>query len=155
MRDELISKIEKEKIIVIVRGIEKEKLIPLAESMYDGGIRLLEVTFDAMGVIGDEETAKNIELLVNHFGDRLSVGAGTVISEKQVELTKKAGGEFIISPDTYSGVIAKTREFEMVSMPGALTPSEIQAANRFGAAFPCNKFGCRLCTCGESSTFTY
>lgn len=135
MRDELISKIETEKIIVIVRGIEKEKLIPLAESMYDGGIRLLEVTFDAMGVIGDEETAKNIELLVNHFGDRLSVGAGTVISEKQVELTKKAGGEFIISPDTYSGVIAKTREFEMVSMPGALTPSEIQAANRFGADF--------------------
>jgi 2-dehydro-3-deoxyphosphogluconate aldolase/(4S)-4-hydroxy-2-oxoglutarate aldolase len=58
-----------------------------------------------------------------------------VLTEKQVELTYNAGGEFIISPDTYEAVIKKTKELGMVSMPGALTPSEIQSAVRYGADF--------------------
>ncbi|MBQ7399785.1 MAG: bifunctional 4-hydroxy-2-oxoglutarate aldolase/2-dehydro-3-deoxy-phosphogluconate aldolase [Clostridia bacterium] len=145
MRERIINTIEKEKIITIVRNVDKNKLIPLAEAMYDGGIRLLEVTYDAKGVVSDEETAKNIEMLVSHFEGKMYIGAGTVITEKQVELTKKAGGGFIISPDTYDAVINKTRELEMVSMPGALTPTEIQAAHRYGAdfvkLFPITNFG--------------
>lgn len=89
MRDGIIKAVENEKIIVIVRGVEKEKLIPLAEAMYLGGIRLIELTFDAKGEVSDEETAKNIEMLSNYFKGKLTVGAGTVITEKQVELTKK------------------------------------------------------------------
>ena len=135
MREKVIEAIEKNKIVVIVRGVAKEKLIPLAEAMYKGGIRLLEVTYNANGNPTDEETAENIKMLANHFEGRMYIGAGTVITEKQVELTKKAGGQFIISPDTYENVIRKTRELDMVSMPGALTPSEIQAAHRYGADF--------------------
>ena len=60
MRDKVIKAIENEKIIVIVRGVESEKLIPLAEAMYEGGIRLLEITYSANGKISDEETAENI-----------------------------------------------------------------------------------------------
>ncbi len=135
MRDKIIQKVEKEKIITIVRGLKKEQLIPMAEAMYEGGIRLLEITYDAKGVVSDEDTAKNIEMLSSHFDGRMYIGAGTVITEKQVELTQKAGGKFIISPDTYDRVINKTRDLELVSMPGALTPSEIQAAHRAGADF--------------------
>jgi len=135
MRERVIEAVEREKIIVIVRGVEKERLIPLAEAMYEGNIRLLEVTYSADGRVSDEETAKNIEMLSKHFEGRMFIGAGTVITEKQVELTKKAGGKFIISPDTYENVIKKTRELEMVSMPGALTSSEIQKAHRCGADF--------------------
>ena len=135
MREKIIEAIEKYKVITIVRGIESDKLIPLAEAMYDGGIRLLEITYSANGSTSDEETAKNIEMLSKHFEGRMFIGAGTVITEKQVELTKNAGGKFIISPDTYENVIKKTRELGMVSMPGALTPSEIQEASRFGADF--------------------
>ena len=135
MREKIIQAIEKQRIITIVRGIKSEKLIPLAEAMYDGGIRLLEITYDAKGIISDDETAHNIEMLAKHFEGRMYIGAGTVITEKQVELTKKAGGGFIISPDTYESVIRKTRELGMVSIPGALTPSEIQAAHRYGADF--------------------
>ena len=123
MRSRVIEAIEREKIIVIVRGVAADKLIPLAEAMYEGGIRLLEVTYSADGSVSDEETAKNIEMLSKHFEGRMYIGAGTVITEKQVELTKKAGGKFIISPDTYENVIRKTRELDMVSMPGALTPT--------------------------------
>ena len=57
------------------------------------------------------------------------------MTEKQVELTKNAGGEFIISPDTYKEVIEKTNELDMVSIPGALTPTEIRNAVRYGADF--------------------
>ena len=123
------------KIIVIVRGVESEKLIPLAEAMYDGGIRLLEITYSADSSVSDEDIAANIKALADHFGDRMYIGAGTVLTEKQVKLTKEAGGCFIISPDTNSDVIRKTKELDMVSMPGALTPTEIQKAHISGADF--------------------
>ena len=135
MREKVIEKIEKEKIIAIVRGVESEKLIPFAEAVYAGGIRLLEITYSADGSVSDEETAKNIQKLSEQFDGRKHIGAGTVLKEKQVELTKSAGGRFIISPDTYPEVIRKTRELDMVSIPGALTPSEIQSAHRAGADF--------------------
>ena len=135
MRDKIIEKIKAEKIIVIVRGVKKDKLVPLAEAMYQGGIRLLEVAYDANGDVSDEDTAKSIEVLADYFTDRMYIGAGTVITQKQVELTKSAGGGFVISPDTYNSVINKTRELEMVSIPGALTPTEIQTAHRYGADF--------------------
>ncbi len=144
--DTTIKKIQEDKIIVIVRGVSKEKIIPLARAMYEGGIRLIECTYDAGGVISDEETASNIEMLVKHFGQEMVVGAGTVLTQKQVELTKKAGGKFIISPDTNPEVIKKTKELGLVSIPGALTPTEIASANRFGAdfikIFPVGSMGC-------------
>lgn len=142
---ELIKKIEEEKIIVIVRGVKKENLIPLATAMYNGGIKLLELTYSANGSISDEETAENIRILSEQFAGKMDIGAGTVLTEKQVELTKKAGGKFIISPDSYDKVIKKTKELGLVSMPGALTPSEIQSAHRAGAdfikLFPIDNFG--------------
>ena len=135
MRNKVIESIEKNRIITIVRGVKSDKLIPLAEAMYEGGIRLLEITYSANGSVSDEETAKNIEMLSKHFEGRMFIGAGTVLTEKQVDLTKNAGGQFIISPDTCENVIKKTRELCMVSMPGALTPTEIQNAHRYGADF--------------------
>ena len=135
MRDKIINSVLENKIIVIVRGVAQDKLIPLAQAMYEGGIRLLEITFSADGSTSDEATRDNIKMLVDHFGDRLHIGAGTVLTEKQVELVKEAGGKFIISPDTNERVIKRTRELSLVSMPGALTPTEIMAAHTAGADF--------------------
>lgn len=134
-KQEVIDLIEKEKIIVIVRGVEKDKLIPLAEAMYNSGIRLLEITYDANQSPTDEQTAQNIKMLADHFKDKMLIGSGTTVKESQVELTKNAGGKFIISPDTYDAVIKKTCECGLVSIPGAVTPSEIQTAHRCGADF--------------------
>lgn len=134
-KQEVAKEIFEKKLVVIVRGVAREKLIPLAEAMYEGGIRLMEITYDSSGAVDNKETASNIELLVKHFGNKMHIGAGTVLTNEQVELTKNAGGEFIISPDTCESVIRKTCESDMVSMPGALTPSEIQAAYRYGADF--------------------
>ncbi|MBQ9977835.1 MAG: bifunctional 4-hydroxy-2-oxoglutarate aldolase/2-dehydro-3-deoxy-phosphogluconate aldolase [Clostridia bacterium] len=133
--ENIIERIEKEKIITIVRGIPREKLLPLAQAMYDGGIRLIECTYDASQKVSNTEIASNIELLVNHFGNKMIVGAGTVLTENQVELTEKAGGKFIISPDTNPNIIKRTKELGLVSIPGALTPTEITTAVRAGADF--------------------
>ena len=135
MRQQVIEKILNEKIVVIVRGVEKDKLIPLAEAMYNGGVRLLELTFDSSERISDEETTDSIKMLKKHFGDRMYIGAGTVTKIEQVEYTRNAGGEFIISPDTNAEIIKKTLELDMVSIPGAMTPTEIQTAHRSGADF--------------------
>lgn len=135
MREETIHAIEKEKLIVIVRGVSREHLIPLAEAIYEGGIRLMEITYDASGKTSDEETASRIALLTEHFGDRMMIGAGTVLTETQVTLTKSAGGRFVISPNTDMGVIWRTKLMDMVSIPGALTPTEAQTAHLAGADF--------------------
>ncbi|WP_143442559.1 bifunctional 4-hydroxy-2-oxoglutarate aldolase/2-dehydro-3-deoxy-phosphogluconate aldolase, partial [Klebsiella pneumoniae] len=87
------------------------------------------------GKINDEEIASGIEMLAEHFKGEMLVGAGTVLTERQVELTRKAGGKFIISPDTNPDIIKKTKEMGLVSIPGALTPSEIVTASRAGADF--------------------
>lgn len=134
-KEEIINAVEKEKIVAIIRGVEKEKLIPLAEALYNGGIRLLEITYSANGSVSDEETAESIKALVDHFGDRMYIGAGTVLTKKQVRLTRGAGGCFIISPDTNADVIRETFLCQMVSMPGALTPTEIRNAYDCGADF--------------------
>ncbi len=135
MCEQVKKSIEENKIVVIVRGVEKENLIPLAQAMYDGGIRLLELTFDATGKVSDAETAQNIKMLSEHFEGKMYIGAGTVLSKEQVLLTKENGGKFIISPDANIEVIKYTKELGLVSMPGALTPTEIQAAHRAGADF--------------------
>lgn len=134
-REEIIQKILDKKLIVIVRGLEKEKMLPLAEAMYEGGIRLIEVTYAANGSIPEEVTAECICSISEHFGDEMLVGAGTVLTPAQVERTKAAGGSFIISPNVNVEVIQKTRELGMVSMPGALTPTEIENAHEYGADF--------------------
>lgn len=135
MKQNVINQILEEKLIVIVRGIKSDVIIPLAEAMYAGGIRALELTYNASNAEEDEEVAGNIKRLTEHFGDKMMIGAGTVLNTKQVELTKAAGGKFIISPNVNKKVIEKTCELGMVSIPGALTPTESVDAYEAGADF--------------------
>ncbi|MBR4768484.1 MAG: bifunctional 4-hydroxy-2-oxoglutarate aldolase/2-dehydro-3-deoxy-phosphogluconate aldolase [Lachnospiraceae bacterium] len=135
MRETVIREIEEHKLIVIARGVARNQLAPLGEALYEGGVRFLEITYQTDGSITDDETEENIRLLSETFCGRLFVGAGTVLTPLQVERTARAGGTFVISPDTFEPVIRKTRELGLVSIPGAMTPSEIQGANRAGADF--------------------
>lgn len=135
MRESIIDLIEKEKIIAIVRGAEPEQCEAVAKALYAGGIRLMEITYDQRRPESWQATANAIGALARECEGRMFVGAGTVTSPELVELTAKAGGAFIISPDTDVAVIKKTRELGLVSMPGAMTPSEIKTAHNAGADF--------------------
>jgi 2-dehydro-3-deoxyphosphogluconate aldolase/(4S)-4-hydroxy-2-oxoglutarate aldolase len=134
-REKIIADIEKNKIVVIMRGFTKEELLKSVEAMAQGGIGLVEVTFDQSGKVPNERTADDIKMLSETFRGRVRIGAGTVMTKKQVELAYEAGAEFIISPDCYKEVIERTRELSMVSMPGAFTPTECANAVRWGADF--------------------
>ena len=129
-----LDMILKYKLIAILRGVKQEELLPLCEALYQGGIRLVEVTYAADGT-QNPETAAKIRLLADHFADRMAIGAGTVVSSEQVAMTHEAGGSFIISPNTVESVIQKTKELGMISIPGALTPTEVSVAHDLGADF--------------------
>ena len=77
MKDAVIRNILENKLIVIIRGVEDEKLLPLVKAMYDGGVRLVELTYDNSGKVEDEHTAENIAMLKKYFGDIMNIGAGT------------------------------------------------------------------------------
>lgn len=135
MKNKTISEILVNKVIIILRGVEREKLIPLLEALYSGGIRLAEITYSADGGTPDAVVANNIRLLSEAFDGRVTVGAGTVLTKEQVRLTAEAGGKFIISPDTNEAVIKESVRLGLVSIPGALTPTEAQSAHSYGADF--------------------
>lgn len=133
------------KIIAILRGVPEDRLTDVLDAIYDGGIRLAEITYDRTGRVSDEKTAENIKKAVKHTEGRMYIGAGTVLTEKQVRLTKESGGRFIISPDTNPDIITATKNAGLYSLPGAMTISEIVTAHNAGAdfvkLFPADTFG--------------
>ena len=135
MREETIQSILNHKLIVIVRGVPVKSIVRTAEAMVKGGIRLLEITFDAQHRERNEETAEAIRLLNRTFSGVLRVGAGTVLSPLQLQMAQQAGAEYIISPDTNEEIIRRTQKCGLVSIPGAMTPTEIQTAHAAGADF--------------------
>lgn len=135
MREAIIQKILDKKIIAIVRGVYGEDCVRLAKALYDGGIELLEVTFDQSRPEALEQTTDTIRRLVAELGDRMAFGAGTVTSLEMLELARQAGAQFVVSPDTQEAVIRGTVESGMVSIPGAMSPTEILSAHSYGADF--------------------
>lgn len=145
LREETIQLALKEKVIAIVRGVAGSACLDLAQALYDGGVRMMEVTYDQRDPGSWHETADAIHAISERFDGRLLAGAGTVTTPELVELSRSAGARFIISPDTNPAVITRTRELELVSMPGAMTPTEIAEAHRLGAdivkLFPASVLG--------------
>ena len=135
MREQIIQKVLDKKIVAIVRGVYGEDCVNLARALCEGGIELLEVTFDQSKPESLNRTSDTIRQLVQALGDKMIFGAGTVTTLEMLELAKNAGAQFVVSPDTNEEVIKATVAAGMVSMPGALTPTEIVTAHRYGADF--------------------
>lgn len=134
MRDYLIELVLKTKVVAIVRGLESG-YEGLAQALYDGGVRAIEVTFNQKDPSQWSKTTNAIRGIKALMGDKMAVGAGTVTSTELVKLAYDAGAQFIVSPDVDPEVICLTRELGLVSMPGAMTPTEIKQAHNAGADF--------------------
>ena len=145
MREAVIQKILDKKAIAIVRGYTPEEVLNLAKALYAGGVELLEVTFDQKSAEARQVTVETLKLLNKELGDKMCFGTGTVTTVEMVRLTAEAGGKFVISPDMDPEVIKETRRLGLVSIPGALTPTEIKQAWVNGAdfvkVFPVNAMG--------------
>ena len=135
MRERVIEAVMREKVISIVRAPDPETFPRAIDALYRGGIRLIEVTFDRSGKIPKEKTAEAIAYIRKTYGERMLVGAGTVTSEEDVRIASDAGAAFIISPGFDRRVVEYTRRLGLVSMPAAMTPTEILSAIDAGADF--------------------
>lgn len=131
----VISRIKEQKIVAIIREVEEEQLIEVVKALIKGGVTLLEITFDHAESQYVESTSNKIRRVVDYFGDQVCVGAGTVLTQAEVEAAVGAGAEFIISPNVNEQVIAATLKCSKVSIPGALTPTEAVNAHTAGADF--------------------
>ena len=114
-------------LIAIIRGVTPDEVEAIGEAIYQGGIRIIEVPLNS------PEPLQSISRLARKFGDRMLVGAGTVLDPAEVRKIGDAGGRIIVSPDTNPDVIAATAKAGLVSSPGYFTPSEAFAAIRAGA----------------------
>ena len=133
MSSEVMQRIMDGKIIAIIRGISSDKIVSLVEAMRKGGVQCAEVTFDQSSEEAARDTLVSIRKLSEHFGDSVCVGAGTVMTAEQARLAAEAGAKYIISPNVDDDVIKETKRLGLVSIPGALTPTEVAHAYSVGA----------------------
>ncbi|SDH64951.1 2-dehydro-3-deoxyphosphogalactonate aldolase [Pseudomonas flavescens] len=125
-------------LIAILRGITPEEIVPVGLALYEAGFRLIEIPLNSA------QPLQSIGLLAAELGDRALIGAGTVLSTRQVEEVAQAGGRLIVSPNCNPEVIRATRRAGLFSSPGVATPSEGFAALEAGAQvlklFPAEQF---------------
>lgn len=126
-------------VVAIVRGIRSEEALAHAEALYAAGVRGVEVPLNS------PEPLESIRALAKAYGDRMAVGAGTVLSAKQVEAVCEAGGRIIVAPNTAPEVIRRAVALGLDPAPGFATPSEaftaIEAGARHLKLFPAQTYG--------------
>lgn len=126
-------------IVAILRGIRPDEIIEVAGTLYDAGIRIIEVPLNS------PEPLESIAKLTAVFEESCLCGAGTVLIPEQVDLVAAAGGKLIVSPDSNEAVIRRAVELGLVPAPGFATPTEAFSAIRAGAKvlklFPAAAYG--------------
>lgn len=131
--------IERIGIMPVLRARSAKEGHALVEALMAGGITVMEVTMTVPGAV---ELLRDLK---KEFGDKLLLGSGTVIDAEQAATTIDAGAEFVVSPSFHPDVVAMTKELGKVSIPGALTPTEVITAWRADAdyvkIFPCSAVG--------------
>lgn len=121
------TQILENKIIAIIRGANPDDVVSIAEALYEGGIRILEVTMNSANPLSV------IEQVTGKLGDKMIIGAGTVLDAGMAGNAFHAGARFILSPILDEAVIEAAKRLGIVSIPGAYTATEIYKAHQAGA----------------------
>lgn len=149
MKTTVLEAVRRHRVTAILRGLDRERLEPVVDALFAGGIRLLEVTFNQKSPTCLADTAWAIGYAKSAYGGELYVGAGTVMSVEQVMAAKGAGAEFILAPNVDFQVIRAAVDQGMCAIPGAMTPTEIAQAYSAGAElvklFPAGNLGLGYC----------
>lgn len=139
MREKTTKTLEQVGLIPVLRASSVELGHALVDAMMAGGVTVVEVTMTVPNAL------TLLRELKQRHGEKLLLGSGTVTDEVQAAATIDAGAEFVVSPSLHLDVIAKTKELGRISIPGALTPTEVITAWRAGAdyvkVFPCSAMG--------------
>lgn len=135
MKEEIVKSVLDKKVVAIIRGFAPEVCLRLAEAYAEGGIGLVEVTFNQKSPESWKDTAAAIAAIRERFAGTLRVGAGTVLTTEQLSMMEQAGGEYMITPNVNAALIRDCVSRGLVAMPGAMTPSEAVTAWEAGASF--------------------
>lgn len=126
-------------IVAVVRAPDPAGLVEVVRALADGGVTVAEVTFTVPGAADVIREAKR------QLGDRVLLGAGTVLDPETARVALLNGAEFVVSPAVNLDVIRLCRRYDKLVMPGAFTPTEILAAWEAGAdvvkVFPADVLG--------------
>lgn len=133
MKETVLNAVRQHRIMVVSRGLTDEQLIPYCQALVDGGIRLVELPFAPLDPHKHENTPRQIRLIREHFGDRLLVGAGTVLSPEDVDAAADAGACYVLAPSFDERVVRRAQERGICAFPGVMTPTEAQNAHLCGA----------------------
>lgn len=136
---EIVQRIHDIGIVPVLRATSAEQAMTIADAIVAGGVTALEITMTVPGAI------QVIEQLVKHQGDKLLIGAGTVLDAETARACILAGAQFVVSPALNVHTIELCRRYSVPVMPGALTPTEVVTAWQAGAdvvkVFPCSALG--------------
>jgi 2-dehydro-3-deoxyphosphogalactonate aldolase len=126
-------------VVAITRGVTPDESVAIAQAVYDGGVRAIEVPLNS------PEPLESIRRIAEAFEGRMAVGAGTVLAPDKVDAVKDVGGTIIVSPNTNAAVIRRAVELGLDPAPGFATPTEafiaIEAGARRLKLFPAVSFG--------------
>jgi 2-dehydro-3-deoxyphosphogluconate aldolase/(4S)-4-hydroxy-2-oxoglutarate aldolase len=138
-KETVLSFIKDVGIVPVVRTSSAESAIKAVEAIYEGGIRAAEITMTVPGAI------RALEAVADRFGDKIVLGAGTVLDPESARISMLAGAEFFVTPSLKLATIEMVKRYGKVIMPGALTPTEVLTAWEAGAdivkIFPCGNVG--------------
>ena len=138
-KQDVLSRILKTGVIAIVRLDSAESLQKVADAVLEGGVDVIEFTMTTPGALSILESA------ARKFGDRVILGAGTVLDPESARAAILAGAQFIVSPNLKAKTVELCQRYGTVSVPGVLTPTEIVEALEAGAdlikVFPASAVG--------------
>jgi 2-dehydro-3-deoxyphosphogluconate aldolase/(4S)-4-hydroxy-2-oxoglutarate aldolase len=138
-KKEILAFITEVGIVPVVRTSSAESAIQAVEAIYNGGVRAAEITMTVPGAV------RALEQVAARFGDKIVLGAGTVLDPETARICMLAGAEFFVTPSLRISTIEMARRYSKVVCPGALTPTEVLAAWEAGAdivkIFPCGNVG--------------
>lgn len=137
--DEVIRKIEEIGIVPVVRASSVDEANRAVEAICAGGIAVVEITMTVPNAV------TVIRELAKQRGREVLIGAGTVTNAEQAESCISAGAQFLVSPGLSVAAMEVAKRHSMLAIPGALTPTELMAAQEHGARlikiFPCGNVG--------------
>jgi 2-dehydro-3-deoxyphosphogluconate aldolase/(4S)-4-hydroxy-2-oxoglutarate aldolase len=111
-------------IVPVVRTSSAESAVLAVEAMYQGGVRAAEITMTVPGAI------RALEKVADRFGDKLMLGAGTVLDPETARACMLAGAQFFVTPSLRVSTIEMVKRYSKVICPGALTPTEVLRFSR-------------------------